>query len=191
MSNVVINLGQLGEPTTKENVQEKIIKRILIAIDESKYREKIIRYGLTLAKSLGADVAAVHVIDRSSLTSLSDLGGLLGYYEGGNIAYYEEELRKHAKELLDEADILAKKEGVKINTEVIMNASSTAEGIINYASSRSIDLIVIGTKGMTGVQKFLWEASQTKLRVMLTALYWQLDKFRYYLLEVIKEHIYH
>jgi hypothetical protein len=64
---------------------------------------------LTLAKSLGAEVAAVHVIDRSSLTSLSDLGGLLGYYEGGNIAYYEEELRKHAKELLDEADILAKK----------------------------------------------------------------------------------
>ena len=50
MSNVVINLGQLGEPTTKENVQEKIIKRILIAIDESKYREKIIRYGLTLAQ---------------------------------------------------------------------------------------------------------------------------------------------
>jgi nucleotide-binding universal stress UspA family protein len=163
MSNVVINLGQLGVPTTKENVQEKIIKRILIAIDESKYREKIIGYGLTLAKSLGADVAAVHVIDRSSLTSLSDLGGLLGYYEGGNIAYYEEELRKHAKELLDEADILAKKEGIKINTEVIMNASSTAEGIINYASSRSIDLIVIGTKGMTGVQKFLMGSVTNKV----------------------------
>ena len=166
MSNVVINLGQLGQlgqPTTKENVQEKIIKRILIAIDESKYREKIIRYGLTLAKSLGADVVAVHVIDRSSLTSLSDLGGLLGYYEGGNIAYYEEELRKHAKELLDEADILAKKEGIKINTEVIMNVSSTAEGIINYASSRSIDLIVIGTKGMTGVQKFLMGSVTNKV----------------------------
>ena len=56
MSKVVTNLGQIGEPTTKENVQEKIIKKILIAIDESKYREKIIRYGLTLAKSLGADI---------------------------------------------------------------------------------------------------------------------------------------
>ena len=87
----------------------------------------------------------------------------MGYYEGGNIAYYEEELRKHAKELLDEADILAKKEGIKINTEVIMNASSTAEGIINYASSRSIDLIVIGTKGMTGVQKFLMGSVTNKV----------------------------
>jgi nucleotide-binding universal stress UspA family protein len=152
-----MNLGQIGEATTttKGNIQEIIIKRILIAIDESEYREKIIRYGLTLAKSLGAGVTAVHVIDRASLASLSDLGGLLGYYEGGNITYYEEELRKHAKQLLGEAATLAKKEGVKINIEVIMNASSVAEGIINYASSRSIDLIVIGTRGMTGIQKFL------------------------------------
>lgn len=151
-------MGQIGEATTtttiKGNSQEKIIKKILIAIDESKYREKIIRYGLTLAKSLGADVAAVHVIDRSSIGALQSLGGLLGYYESGKLGY-EEELRKHAKELLDEVDALAKKEGIKINIEVIMNASSVAEGIIDYASSTNMDLIVIGTKGMTGVEKFL------------------------------------
>jgi K+-sensing histidine kinase KdpD len=108
---VVINLEQIGEATRtttiKENDQE-IIKKILIAIDESKYREKIIRYGLTLAKSLGADVTAVHVIDRSSLGALQSLGGLLGYYENGKLGY-EEELRKHAKELLGEVDTLAKK----------------------------------------------------------------------------------
>jgi nucleotide-binding universal stress UspA family protein len=114
---VVINLEQIGEATRtttiKENDQE-IIKKILIAIDESKYREKIIRYGLTLAKSLGADVTAVHVIDRFSLGALQSLGGLLGYYENGKLGY-EEELRKDAKELLGEVDTLAKKEYVKIN----------------------------------------------------------------------------
>jgi nucleotide-binding universal stress UspA family protein len=36
-----------------------------------------------------------------------------------------------------------------------MNASSVAEGIIDYASGTNMDLIVIGTKGMTGVEKFL------------------------------------
>lgn len=107
-----------------------------------------------MAKSLAADVTAVHVIDKFSLGALQSLGGLLGYYEAGRVGY-EEELRKHAKELLDEADTLAQKEGLKINIEVIMNASSVAEGIINYASSTNMDLIVIGTKGMTGIQKFL------------------------------------
>jgi nucleotide-binding universal stress UspA family protein len=152
---VVINLGQIGEVTkTKGKDQEIIIKKILIAIDESEHREKITRCGLTLAKSLRADLTAVHVIDRSSIGALGDLGGLLGYYEGGKLRY-EEVLRKHAKELLGQAETLAKKEGIKINIEVIMNASSVAEGIIDYASTTNMDLIMIGTTGTTGVQKFL------------------------------------
>ena len=40
---------------------------MLIVIDDSEHRGKIIRYGLTLAKSLGADVTVTHVIDKSTL----------------------------------------------------------------------------------------------------------------------------
>jgi nucleotide-binding universal stress UspA family protein len=150
-----MNLGHIAEvTTTKGNDQETIIKKILIAIDESEHRGKIIRYGLMLARSLRADVTAVHVIDRSSVSALDDLQGLLGYYESGKRAY-EEELTKHAKELLGEADSFAKREGMKINVQAIVNASSVAEGIIDYASTANMDLIVIGTKGKTGGKKFL------------------------------------
>ena len=62
---------------------------MLIAIDDSEHRGKIIRYGLTLAKSLGADVTVTHVIDRSSVPGLSDLGGLVGYFQSGNLRKYE------------------------------------------------------------------------------------------------------
>lgn len=151
----VLNSGQITEvTTTKANDQDITIKKMLIVIDESEHRGKIIRYGLTLAKSLVADVTATHVIDRSSVTALGDLGGLVGYYESGH-RVYERELTKHAKELLSEAESLAKKQGMKINVHVIMNASSVAEGIIDYASSTNMDLIVIGTKGKTGGHKFL------------------------------------
>src|ERR671932_752601 len=149
-----MNSGQITKVTTKGNDQDTTIKKMLIAIDESEHRGKIIRYGLTLAKSLGADVTVAHVIDRSSVTALGDLGGLLGYYESGN-RVYERELTKHAKEFLSEAESLAKKQGIKINVHVIMNASSIAEGIIDYASTTNMDLIVIGTKGKTGGHKFL------------------------------------
>jgi nucleotide-binding universal stress UspA family protein len=138
----------------KGNDEDTTIKKMLIAIDESEHRIKIIKYGLTLAKSLGADVTVTHVIDRSSMLALGDLEGLLGYYRSGN-SVYERELAKHAEELLREADTLAKKQGMKINTHVIMNASSVAEGIIDYASNTTMDLIVIGTKGRTGGHKFL------------------------------------
>lgn len=146
-------MGELGQTTTtKGNDQELLIKKILIAVDKSEYTDKIIKYGLRLAKSLRAEVTAVHVIDRSSL---GIIGELLAYYRGGKIEVYEEALRKKAKEFLGEAELLAKEEGVQINTEVIMNEPSAAEGIVNYASRTSTDLIVIGTKGMTGAQKFL------------------------------------
>ena len=148
----------------KENDQDTTIKKMLIAIDESEYRGKIIRYGLKLAKSLGADVTVTHVIDRSSVTALGDLEGLLGYYESGN-RVYERELTKHAKELLSEADTLAKKQGMKINMHVITNVSSVAEGIIDYASTTNMDLIVIGTKGRTGAHKFLVGGMESKLCV--------------------------
>jgi nucleotide-binding universal stress UspA family protein len=85
--------------TTNVNDQDITIKKMLIAIDESEHRGKVIRYGLKLAKSLGADVTVTHVIDKPSVTTLGDLEGLLGYYESGN-GVYERELIKHAKELL-------------------------------------------------------------------------------------------
>jgi nucleotide-binding universal stress UspA family protein len=150
-----INSGQMiGGAKTQENDEDMTtIKKMLIAIDDSEHRGKIIRYGLTLAKSLGADVTAIHVIDRSSVAGLSDLGGLVGYFQSGNRAV-EEELSKHAKEVLGEAEALAEKQGMKINIHVIMNVSSVAEGILDYASSTNIDLIVIGTKGKTGGHRF-------------------------------------
>ena len=95
--------------------------------------------------------------------SASDLGGLLGYYEGGNVEYDEEKLRKHAEDLLGQVGAFAKKEGVNLHTEVIMNASSAAEGIINYASHKNVDLVVIGTKGVTGAKKFLMGSVTSKV----------------------------
>jgi nucleotide-binding universal stress UspA family protein len=56
--------------TTNGNDQDTTIKKMLIAIDESGYRGKVIGYGLKLAKSLGADVTVTHVIDKSSVTAL-------------------------------------------------------------------------------------------------------------------------
>lgn len=145
-------MGQEIENTTIKGNNQAEIKKILIAIDKSGYKEKIIRYGLTLAKALGADVTAVHVIDRYSLGVAGDV---LGYYRGGKVEAYQEALKKQALELLSEAEALAKKEGIKVTIEVITDSSSAAEGIIDYAKRANMDLIVIGTKGMTGIEKFV------------------------------------
>jgi nucleotide-binding universal stress UspA family protein len=42
-----------------------------------------------------------------------------------------------------------------IKTEVFRNVDSVTDAIIDYATKNKIDLIVIGTKGMTGLKRFL------------------------------------
>jgi nucleotide-binding universal stress UspA family protein len=128
------------------------IKTILIAVDRSGYKEKIISYAITLAKSLGAEIIALHVIDRSSLGAAGDL---LGYYRGGNTEEYEKEMKEVGERLLAEVEDVIKKYGnINVTREVIID-TSIANGIITYAENKKVDLILIGAKGTSGLEKFM------------------------------------
>jgi nucleotide-binding universal stress UspA family protein len=49
---------------------------------------------------------------------------------------------------------IAEKAGVTRVTTETVNISSAADAIINYAETNRLDLIVMGTKGRTGLKKF-------------------------------------
>lgn len=122
-----------------------------MAIDRSGYKERIITFTISLAKPLGAEIIAIHVIDKSTIVPAPDA---YGNYMGDQIQATEEELRKQADELLSEAELLGDKENVKVDKAIIV-ASSCAATIIEYAKKNNVDLIVVGTKGMTGLKRFL------------------------------------
>ncbi len=124
----------------------------MIAIDKSGYKDKIIGCSITLAKALGASITAIHVLDKSSFGTVGDL---LSYYRGGNIAEYEIVLKKQAEEFLKEIKLVLEKAGVRTSIDVVISKSSAAEGIIDFAKEAGADLIIIGTKGLTGVERFL------------------------------------
>jgi len=51
--------------------------------------------------------------------------------------------------------ITAKDEGIfDIKTEIFIDVRSIIEFIIEYATQRNIDLVVIGTRGRTGLKRF-------------------------------------
>jgi len=127
------------------------VKKILLAIDKSVYKNKTTAYALTLAKVFGAELTVIHVIDKSSFGATADV---LGYYRGGKLKVYQEALKKDAEKFLNSVVELGKKENVKVNSEVLIK-SPIKSAIIDYAKKQKMDLIVIGTKGMTGLEKFL------------------------------------
>ena len=73
---------------------------------------------------------------------------------GRRVDEYENEMRKRSQELLTEVQQVIEKQGIKTSIEIIGN-KSVAQGIIDYARESGVDVIVIGTKGLTGVGKFL------------------------------------
>jgi nucleotide-binding universal stress UspA family protein len=105
-----------------------------------------------LAKGLGASVTAIHVLDKASFGMV---GNLLSYYRGGKVEEYETALKKQAEEFLNETKLVLEKAGVRASIDVVISKSSAAEGIIDFAKEAGADLIIIGTKGLTGVERFL------------------------------------
>jgi nucleotide-binding universal stress UspA family protein len=127
--------------------QPIIVKKVLMPIDRSEYREKILAYGMALAKAWGAELTAIHVIDPGRGVP------------GGRIQEKEEEREEEAKReaqtlVLNAIDPLIGKGGLSIKKEVIERSDSISKSIINYARQNNFDVIVIGTKGMTAVEEF-------------------------------------
>ena len=132
---------------TNIDTQPITLKKVLVPIDRSEYREKILAYAIALTKAWGAELTAIHVIDPGRGVP----GGRIKEKEQER----EEEARREAQTLvMNSIDPLTDKEGLIIKKEVIERSHSISKSIITYARQNKFDVIVIGTKGMTAVEEF-------------------------------------
>ena len=103
-------------------VEGVAVKKILAAIDRSKYKEKIIDYAISLGKAWGAEVTAIHVIDPGRGVP------------GGRIKEKEKQREEEAErpeDLLSEAELQAKKEGVNLRKEIVDNVEKAIRTTIS------------------------------------------------------------
>jgi nucleotide-binding universal stress UspA family protein len=74
--------------------------------------------------------------------------------------------RREANQMLDTVAEMAKRHSIrkKINTEMVETSSvSAADAIIRYAQEKDVDLIVVGTKGRSGMSKALLGSVASKI----------------------------
>jgi nucleotide-binding universal stress UspA family protein len=62
--------------------------------------------------------------------------------------------REAALEWLKQIEEAVRKKGIRIKSE-ILDGDSKAEVIIGYASEKGVDLIVVGSRGLTRFKRFL------------------------------------
>lgn len=121
-------------------------RKILIAVDNSTCSEKAAKSGYELAKTYGAEVALVNIIEPMPATINQDLTLAPVFLE----SYDNSEENSHI--LLKEIE-RTYADGIK--TTYLSIVDSAAHGIINQSDEWGSDLIVIGTYGRTGLYHFL------------------------------------
>ena len=56
---------------------------------------------------------------------------------------------------MDKVKHNASEKNVKVRTDVVIGVSSVAKEIIDYAEKNRVDMIVMGSRGLSGIKKML------------------------------------
>ena len=122
---------------------EKYIKKILCPVDGSDSSKKALEMALVMAGCARASVIVLEVIE--------EFGPLPGYYEAAppgaeRIAWVSEQRFEKVHPVLDETNVQWERKIVE---------GYAAEQICEIAAKESCDLIVIGSRGLNPVARFL------------------------------------
>ncbi|MFQ5920476.1 MAG: universal stress protein [Nitrososphaerales archaeon] len=123
------------------------LRKILLPLDGSDASFHAAKYAVTIAKHEGASLICVHAVSKPTYWYEKR-------YADWREAYYDE-AKKVAGKWFEKVRKMAGGKGIEIKTDVITDVTSVVEAIVKYAEERDVGLIVIGTKGTTGLKRFL------------------------------------
>lgn len=115
-------------------------RKILLATDGSENSKSAACSGIEIAKSTGAEVYAVYVAGISCCSPIMPES-------------YDWEIGKEGSEAIAEIEEMGKKIGVKVNPVLLQG--HPAQEILDFAEKNNIDMIVMGTQGKAGIDRFL------------------------------------
>ena len=119
-------------------------------MDSSECSFTAANYAASLAKTHGASIILIQVVEIHPYSST------IPFYmtTRGNEAF-EKDVRVTAEDWFAKIEKPSKKQDVIVKHHVLLRSKSVIESIVSYADKNKVDLIVIGTMGLTGFKKLL------------------------------------
>ena len=115
---------------------------ILVPTDGSDTSRRAIEHAVDLASKYGARVHALYVVDQS----------VYGTLEAGAEVVVEA-LEEEGELAVTAVEDAAEAAGVSVVTEVVTGDAHDA--ILEYTADNDVDLVVMGTHGRTGIDRYL------------------------------------
>jgi nucleotide-binding universal stress UspA family protein len=133
-----------------------LFKNILVATDGSDLAAKAVEQGILLAKEVGAKITALTVTEPSNVLSLAP----------GALEYIPIEYKKYAEAYAEEVlgTVLAKAQSSGVTCEMLhIEHEQVYQAIIDAASARKCDLIVMASHGRRGVSAVVLGSQTVKV----------------------------
>ncbi|MGZ5485410.1 MAG: universal stress protein [Nitrososphaeraceae archaeon] len=133
---------------------EKKLSKILVPLDGSPTSMEAADYAIMLSTLHHAQIVLLHVLNVTE------------YYS--SLQFFEVKQPIESKEIIEEAkkeankwfNIVNKKINEKLGKQIeletyITISQSTVKSILDFAEEKNVDLIVVGTRGYSGIKKLL------------------------------------
>lgn len=130
-----------------------LVKKIMVAYDDSELAEKALRLGLEIAQGLEdaqLDVVYVTASPSSAFIGVDDVSTMMKV------------MNRRGELALERAAAIAKETGVNITYSVLAGTSAAAE-LLNYAEKTGAELIVMGSRGKRGLTEQFGSVSHAVL----------------------------
>jgi nucleotide-binding universal stress UspA family protein len=122
------------------------MRRILFASDFSKASAKAFATAIALAKATHADMTILHVLVPFTPIVPEQ------YIRGATLDQLTADLRRWGQQQLDKLTAKAKNGGIRAGS--LTMTGDPAQQIVRAARAKRADLIVLGTHGRTGLNRF-------------------------------------
>ena len=122
--------------------------KILLATDGSDHSIKVVEKGLVIAESLNAEVTVLTVVGEYVFSPRVSV-----QFSDDNWQTINKHLKEEADGVVEEAARPFREKGLITHTEVFMGHKSPADAICDMAREGKFDLIILGSRGLRGIQE--------------------------------------
>jgi nucleotide-binding universal stress UspA family protein len=126
--------------------------KILVPIDGSEYSLKAADFAINISIKDESEITLLSVVP--SMIRYGDSSGIFGAVPPTYFKKYKNDAKKWFNQIINNV----KKEGFqikKIKTDVVTTPVSVVSTILEYAEKKDTDLIIVGTRGITGFKRIL------------------------------------
>ncbi len=123
-----------------------LYKKILLPTDGSKYSEKSQEHAFLIANASGAEIIALSVVENSFS---------LGLPVDDTVIEVQQLLKSESEKNLKKVEELKEKTNADVKVSFMVKEGNPAKVILETVEEEDIDLVVIGSSGKTGLDRFI------------------------------------